>query len=61
MAQEETRKYYFGEESIDAPADMSVEEVRGVWAECFSAITNAEAIENDDGSVTFALRAGTKG
>lgn len=58
---DETRLYRFGEEEIKAPADMSIDEVRQVWEDSQPAIANAEVVEESDGSVTFALRAGTKG
>lgn len=62
MATEETRKYWFGDLEIDAPADMPAEEVRSVWASTgHPALENAEIVENDDGSVSFHLRGGTKG
>lgn len=61
MANEGTRLYRFGDDSIDAPADMNIQEVREIWSEVHSGLENAEAIENDDGSVTFRQRGGSKG
>jgi len=56
------RIYRFGDDEITAPVDMSAEEVRSVWASAgHPALENAEIVENDDGSVTFHLRGGTKG
>lgn len=61
MSTEGTRIYRFGDDTIDAPADMSPEEVREVWSEVHAGLQNAEMIENDDGSVTFRQRGGSKG
>ncbi len=58
---DEFKIYRFMDEEIKAPADMSIEEVKGVWEDCHASIANAEAVENPDGSITFAVRAGTKG
>jgi hypothetical protein len=58
---EESKIYRFMDEEITAPADMDVEEVRRVWEDCHASIANAEVIENPDGSITFALRGGSKG
>jgi len=56
-----TRTYRFGGETVEAPASMTVEEVRQVWASVFPCIENASAEEREDGSVDFVTRAGTKG
>ena len=61
MATEGTRIFRFGDEEIDAPSDMSPEEVRNTWAQVHPALENADTVENDDGSVTFRQRGGSKG
>lgn len=55
------RIYRFGDEEITAPTDMSAEEVRSVWSGVHPALENAEIVENEDGSVTFRQRGGSKG
>lgn len=55
------RTYRFGDETITAPEDLSADEVRTVWESVHPALANAEVQEEEDGSVTFRVRAGTKG
>lgn len=55
------RVYRFGDEEITAPTDMSPEEVRSVWAGVHPALENAEIVEEEDGSVSFRQRGGSKG
>ena len=55
------RLYNFGEEVIRAPAEMAPEDVRATWAAVYPALMNAELVENEDGSVSFHQRGGTKG
>ena len=59
MAQERT--YKFGDETITAPEDLSVEQVRGIWERVHPQLANAEFAEEEDGSVRFSVSAGTKG
>ena len=59
MADERT--FRFGDETITASVDLSPDEVRSVWESVHPALANAEVQEEDDGSVTFRVRAGTKG
>lgn len=61
MSDESVRVYRFGDEEIDAPVDMSIEEVRETWSQVHAALANAEYTENEDGSVTFTVRGGSKG
>jgi PRTRC genetic system protein C len=56
-----TRVYRFGGEKVEAPASMTIEEVRQVWASVFPGVENASVEEQEDGSVDFVTRAGTKG
>ncbi|MFA5048334.1 MAG: hypothetical protein WC516_04925 [Patescibacteria group bacterium] len=55
------RTYRFGEEVITAPEDLSIDQVRQVWEAVHPSLANAEAIQLEDGSVNFQVRAGTKG
>jgi len=57
----DTRTYRFGGEEIEAPASLTPEAVRQAWAEVFPGLENAVAEEQEDGSVNFMVRAGTKG
>jgi hypothetical protein len=56
-----TRKYRFGTEEIEAPAELTTDQVRAIWAEVLPGVENAEIEEVSDGSVNFTVRAGTKG
>ena len=56
-----SKKYWFESHSIDVEEDLAVEEVRDLWAQMQPAVANADPVENTDGSVTFKVRAGTKG
>jgi hypothetical protein len=55
------RTYRFGEESITADEELSTEQVRKIWEAVHPALANAEFVRNEDGSVDFSVRAGTKG
>lgn len=55
------RIFRFGDEEITAPAEMSAEEVRSTWATFHPALENSDIVEEDDGSITFRQRGGTKG
>lgn len=57
----EERTYVFGEETITAPIDMTPEQVKSVWMNVHPQLENADIVENDDGSVSFNVHAGTKG
>lgn len=56
-----TRTYRFGGEEVEAPASMEPESVRQAWADVFPGLENASIEEQEDGSVNFVVRAGTKG
>lgn len=58
---ENNRTYRFGDESIQAPSDLSVDDVRTAWQEVYPALENARALTLDDGSTEFVVQAGTKG
>ncbi len=60
MANEE-RTYRFGDETITAAVDIPVDDVRSVWEAVHPALANAEYQEEENGDVTFSVRAGTKG
>ena len=55
------KTYKFGEESVQAPASLSVDEVRTMLAEAYPAVLNATAVQNADGTTEFVVQAGTKG
>lgn len=57
----ETRTYRFGGEEIEAPASLDPETVKMAWSEVFPGLENAQIEEQEDGSVNFAVRAGSKG
>lgn len=57
----ETRTYRFGTEEVQAPADLSPEQVRELWSDIAPGLENAEIETNDDGSVDFCVRGGDKG
>lgn len=61
MADENVRVYRFGDDDIEAPTEMSVDQVREVWSSCHPALVNAEARTEEDGSVTFVVQGGSKG
>ena len=61
MSDDTTRIYRFGDEEIEAPAELSPEDVRSTWAQVHPALENADVLEEEDGSVTFRQRGGTKG
>jgi hypothetical protein len=58
---EVTTIYRFGDDEIEAPASMSIDEVRETWAQSHPAIEDAEEVVDEDGTVTFVQRGGTKG
>lgn len=58
---EEQRVYRFGDEEIEVPVNISIEDVRATWSQLHPAIENAEAFQEEDGSVTFIQRSGSKG
>lgn len=55
------KTYRFGDETITANADLSVDAVRQAWEAVHPSLANAQAVELGDGSVRFEVRAGTKG
>jgi len=55
------RIYRFGEEKIEAPENLSPEDVRTAWAQVHPALENADIVTMEDDSVNFQVRAGTKG
>ena len=55
------KTYRFGDEVITAPEDLSIDQVRKIWEAVHPSLANAEAVEQEDGSVSFQVRAGTKG
>ena len=55
------KTYHFGDETITASADLSVDQVRQAWEVVFPSLANAQAVELSDGSIRFETRAGTKG
>lgn len=58
---EENKTYRFGTEEIQAPSDLSAEDVREAWKEVHPALENASIVTMDDGSVEFHVNAGSKG
>lgn len=58
---ENIKKYRFGDDEIEAPSDLSAEEVRDAWKEVHPALENAEILTASDGNVEFHVRAGSKG
>lgn len=56
----EMKKYRFGDDTIEAPSDLSAEEVRQAWKEVHPALENAEVIMAD-GIYEFHTHAGSKG
>lgn len=58
---DEMKTYRFGDETIQAPASVSVEDVREAWRETFPAIAGAEVLTAEDGTVVFLVRGGDKG
>jgi len=55
------RTFRFGEEEIQADSDMSIEQVRKIWEGVHPSLANAQYTQAEDGSVTFEVRAGSKG
>lgn len=55
------RKYVYGTNVIEQPADLSVEEVQEALAEFFPELENATYEMAEDGTVTFSIRAANKG
>jgi hypothetical protein len=55
------KKYSFGNETVEAPESMDVEDVRNLLAEILPGVENAVAETQPDGSVQFVVRAGNKG
>jgi len=55
------KKYRFGDDEIEAPSDLSAEEVREAWMEVHPALANAEILTAVDGTVEYHVRAGSKG
>jgi phage terminase small subunit len=58
---EGVRTYRFGDETIDAPSNLTPEEVRDAWKEVHPGLENAEIVTMSDDSVEFHVRAGSKG
>ncbi len=58
---ESIKKYRFGDDVIEAPADLSADDVREAWKEVHPALENAEILTAEDGTVEFHVRAGSKG
>jgi len=57
----ENRKYRFNDEEIEAPADISPENVRTAWKKVHPALENAQILTLEDGTMEFRVEAGTKG
>lgn len=57
----ENRKYRFNDEEIEAPAEISPENVRAAWKKVHPALENAEILTAADGTIEFRVEAGTKG
>jgi len=55
------KTYKFGDDTITAPEDLSVENVRNVWMAVHPALENAQVFTEEDGTVTFRNVSGTKG
>lgn len=55
------KTYRFGDESITAPEDLTVDQVREIWQAVHPSLANAAAVQMEDGSVKFEVRAGSKG
>ena len=55
------KTYKFGDDTITAPEDLSVEDVRNVWMAVHPALENAQVFAEEDGTVTFRNVSGTKG
>jgi phage terminase small subunit len=58
---ENIKKYRFGDDVIEAPENLSAEDVREAWKEVHPALENAEILTAEDGTVEFHVRAGSKG
>jgi hypothetical protein len=58
---EGTVKFRFGDDEIEAAADVSIDDVREAWKEVHPGLENAQAVRMEDGSVEFYTRAGSKG
>ena len=54
-------KYRYGEEEIEAPEEMSADEVREAWVRVHPGLANATAVQLEAGVMEFMTRAGTKG
>jgi hypothetical protein len=57
----EMKKYRFGDDEIEAPADLSADDVREAWKDVHPALENAEVLMASDGTTEFHVRAGSKG
>lgn len=55
------RKYVYGENVIEQDASIPVAQVQEAMAEFFPELANATYTEAEDGTVTFVIRAATKG
>lgn len=55
------KKYRYGDEEIEVPADVSVEEVQEAWKEVHPALENATTFIAQDGVTEFHVQAGSKG
>lgn len=55
------RKYVYGTNVIEQPADLEIEEVQEALAEFFPELDNATHEIAEDGTVTFSIRAANKG
>jgi len=61
MSNAKKRTYRYGTITVEHDADVPISQVQEAWASLYPDLTNAEAIEHDDNSVEFVVRAGTKG
>jgi len=61
METNNNRTYRFAGQEIEAPVNLTPDVVQKAWADVFPGLENASIQENEDGSVDFITRAGTKG
>lgn len=55
------RKFVYGSNTIEQSADVSIEDVKSAMAEFFPELENATYTIDEDGTVTFVVRAASKG
>ena len=56
-----TRKFVYGSNTIEQSADVSIEDVKSAMTEFFPELENATYTIDEDGTVTFVVRAASKG